>query len=159
MPQHVVVATDLSEASIAALDAGRLWANTFGARLTLLHVYSPDVMTPGLGPIEGVDPGREHRIQIGKALHEALNRLSNKELRVANTHVELVADSSAANAVCRFAEEHGADLIIVSSHGRTGVAHLLLGSVAEKIMRHAPCPVLVARAPREGDAEDSEKKP
>jgi len=50
--------------------------------------------------------------------------------------------------ICKAAEQVHADLIVMGSHGRTGLAHVLLGSVAERVVRHAPCPVLVARQPR-----------
>jgi len=50
--------------------------------------------------------------------------------------------------ICKAAEQNQADLIIMGSHGRTGLAHVLLGSVAERVVRHAPCPVLVARLPQ-----------
>ena len=50
--------------------------------------------------------------------------------------------------ICQIAEQEPADLIVMGSHGRTGLAHVLLGSVAERVVRHAPCPVLVARLPK-----------
>lgn len=50
--------------------------------------------------------------------------------------------------ICKAAEQNRADLLVMGSHGRTGLAHVLLGSVAERVVRHAPCPVLVARLPR-----------
>jgi nucleotide-binding universal stress UspA family protein len=51
--------------------------------------------------------------------------------------------------ICHVAEEEQADLIVLGSHGRTGLSHVFLGSVAERVVRHAPCPVLVARLPKE----------
>jgi len=60
-----------------------------------------------------------------------------------------VAVGEAVWEICRLAEREHADLIIMGSHGRTGLSHVVLGSVAERVVRHAPCPVLVARMPKQ----------
>ena len=57
-----------------------------------------------------------------------------------------------AGEICRIAAEEGAELIVLGTHGRTGILRLLMGSVAESILRHAPCPVLVYRQPEKGTA-------
>ncbi|MDQ2622867.1 MAG: universal stress protein, partial [Actinomycetota bacterium] len=66
-----------------------------------------------------------------------------------------VTDGDAATAVLRTAEELDVELVVVATHGRTGLAHVLLGSVAERIVREAPCPVLTIRR-REPDPTESE---
>ena len=62
--------------------------------------------------------------------------------------VELMIEqhASAAEGICEVAETSGADLVVLSTHGRTGLSHMLIGSVAERVVRHAPCPVLTLRS-------------
>ncbi|MCZ7684405.1 MAG: universal stress protein [Sandaracinaceae bacterium] len=71
---------------------------------------------------------------------------------VAKTKTALIVSTNAAEGICNYAAKENVDLIVLSTHGRTGLAHLLIGSVAEKVVRHAPCPVLTVRAP--GGVED-----
>lgn len=118
--REIVVATDFSESAQAALRIARDYARRFGARLHLLHVGWPgaDLASPPL-----------------------LRRLEAElapEVRV----VTAIESGSPAARIVEYAERHGADLIVLGTHGRTGVTRALLGSVAEHVVRTAPCPVL-----------------
>ena len=71
-----------------------------------------------------------------------LERLADGPLKGVAHTTDLVQSSSVSLAICDYAREHNADLIVVSTHGRTGLARMLIGSVAEQVVRHAPCAVL-----------------
>lgn len=136
--RNVLVATDFSPASQAALTYGRALARSFGAALTLLHV-SDNLF---LRPIAS-DP---HDVLAAKT--RALNELLvDDDRRAAGAQAVLEISDSPAETIAGYARTHTMDLIVMGTHGRTGVAHLLLGSVAERVVRTAPCPVLTVRHP------------
>lgn len=136
--RHVLVATDFSESSRAALDAGLNLAHAAGARLTLLHVCPPGVDALGAA-------GLEEGMAIGRNVHESLAVLKDRLTGVADSRVELVTDPSPAAVLVDYAATHDVDLIVVGSHGRGAAGRFLLGSVADRVARHAGCSVLVAR--------------
>jgi nucleotide-binding universal stress UspA family protein len=137
--RHVLVATDFSPPSQAALTYGRALARSFGASLTLLHV-SDNLF---LRPIAS-DP---HDLMAAKArgLDELILDDDRRALGGARTVLE-VSDAP-AQTIADYAKTHAIDLIVIGTHGRTGMSQLLLGSVAERVVRIAPCPVLTVRHP------------
>jgi nucleotide-binding universal stress UspA family protein len=147
--QKIVAPTDFSPASALALDAAALLAKQFGAQIHLLYVYDPALLSP-LYVVPGAPslaaPAQEPRELEDRALRE-LARLRQERLAGVD-EVELVVKqhTNAAEGIVAYAGEAGADLIVLSTHGRTGLAHLLIGSVAERVVRHAPCPVLTMRS-------------
>jgi universal stress protein A len=145
--RRVLAPTDFSDDSARAVRYAAELAEKFGAELVLLHVVQdlalvlPDAVMPTPMPTPDLtqlmDSARAGLTNLVGSL--GLGRLNPKlEVRAGSPAVEIDAA----------AKELGADLICVSTHGRTGLAHFLLGSVAEKIARHAPCPVLIVRAVR-----------
>jgi nucleotide-binding universal stress UspA family protein len=142
VPANILVATDFSDNSGTALDYAVVLANKLDAKIHLLNVI-------GL-PISGLPGGWESGLSalLAGSQHE-LDRLANAHasqatfgptlLKVANAHE--VYDLIDATAT-----EVAADLIVMGTHGRTGVSRLLHGSVAESVVRTAPCPVLLIRA-------------
>ncbi len=138
--RHILVTTDFSEASKKALPYAVALARKFEAALTLLYVV------PGHLPadISHVGIVLEEKRLIAEA-HERLPRFREAELDP-HLHVEtLVVNGSPAHEICQTAEAQGADLIVISHQGYTGLKRFLLGSVTEKVVRHSPCPVLVVR--------------
>ncbi|HWE35988.1 MAG TPA: universal stress protein [Isosphaeraceae bacterium] len=134
----ILVPTDFSESSEHALRMACALARDYEARLVLLHVAPPPIVGGTLAV--PVDP-RYYR----EALDEALAKVEPAELR---GRVERhLREGDAAAEVLRMAEEKECDLIVMGSHGRRMLGRLLLGSVAEMVMRGSPCPVLVVRAP------------
>jgi nucleotide-binding universal stress UspA family protein len=144
---RILIPTDFSKHSHNALTYGAAFAEKFGAELYLLHVvqdlalFIPDavaVAPPLAPPIE----------QFTAAARAALERAvqENAALKGLRVHPE-VREGTPFYEIIRFAQETDIDLIVMGTHGHTGLAHMLLGSVAEKVVRKAPCPVLTVRHP------------
>jgi nucleotide-binding universal stress UspA family protein len=144
---RILVPTDFGEAADAALDYGRALARAFGARLTVLHVVE-DVMTASFG-IEGYVGGySDIQRDIEDGARKRLETLLSNEDRIElGATIELRKARSAAMTITTYASDLNADLIIMGTHGRGPMAHLLMGSVAERVVRTAPCPVLTVKHP------------
>ena len=142
----VLVATDFSDASEAALLYGREFARTFGAALHVLHVVESPTAWAGPETVS-VDFVRLQR-QLEATAHNRLDRIVTAEDREQLKAVTAIRTGGAtAFEIATYAREHGVDLILIGTHGRGMVEHLLIGSVAEKVVRIAPCPVLTVRHP------------
>jgi nucleotide-binding universal stress UspA family protein len=128
--REVLAATDFSEIGDDAVRAARQHAERFGARLHVLHV-----------------------LEVGEG--DAAQRLARLSEGAGATVPALVRAPAgdAANEIARYAREHGVDLLVIGTHGRTGMSRALLGSVAERVIRTAPCPVLVVPASASGSRE------
>ena len=141
---HVLVATDGSDASLAAARGGCACLRDID-EVTLLTVLTHGTPDDDAGGIEGpvLTPGEQEQ-WWKRELADAHGRLDRTEpaLRRVAVH-EAIEEGDAADAICREAKKVGADAIVVGSHGRTGLKRLFLGSVSERVVRHAPCPVLV----------------
>ena len=135
MFKHLVVPTDFGEPAQAALSFAIDLAKTYEAKLTLLHVYGvPTVYYPDsvAWPLEEL--GRAAQTSLDAAVAQVRERYQNTHGRVE------VGDPR--EAILRFAKESDADLLVIGTHGRRGIAHLVLGSVAEWLVRVSPLPVL-----------------
>jgi nucleotide-binding universal stress UspA family protein len=143
---HVLVATDFSEPSEAALNYGRHFARTFDATLHVLHVVENVMSRFAADAYPMVLPDLQRDVeQAGeKRLAAALDDDDRRTLKL----VPVLRTSSAPSAaIVEYAKEAKIDLIIMGTHGRGAVAHLFVGSVAERVVRTAPCPVLTVRHP------------
>ena len=144
----ILVPTDFSEPSEAARRAAVRLAQTFHAAIEFFHVdIDPTLVLPP--PLDAISmPGRFERALGDTA--EQLARLveETRTTGVPCTSTEEVGRSH--TAIVERARAAGAGLIVMGSHGRRGLSHLLLGSVAEKVVEHARCPVLVVPAPSPG---------
>jgi len=144
----ILVAIDFGPASTAALTYGRELASSFGAQLLVTNVAGNVLTRPYAGGdgISFVDPALQRTLEA-----DARGRLelvlSNEDREQRRSRAIVLASNSPAAAIVEYAEEEGVDLIVLGTHGRGGVAHLLLGSVAERVVRTAPCPVLTVRHP------------
>jgi nucleotide-binding universal stress UspA family protein len=146
---RILVATDVSPGSETALDYGRELARTFGAQLDLLHVVddvAAQLIMAGRtwGGSDFVDLQRDLEAAAASQLDDALREDDRRELRARAT---VRTHTGPAQGIVTYAADTGADLIVIGTHGRGGVSHLLLGSIAERVVRTAPCPVLTVRHP------------
>lgn len=141
--KEVLVPVDFSEPSRKSIQYAVVFAQQFGARLTLLHVVEPLSYPPDFAVVPLLPPDAEDaRI---RELTRQLQQLAEKLGPGIETQ-PVVTSGRPWQGITEYAAANNTDLIIVSTHGYTGIKHVLLGSVAEKIVRHAPCPVLVVRA-------------
>ncbi|MEM9292877.1 MAG: universal stress protein [Acidobacteriota bacterium] len=140
--QRIVVPLDFSAGSQQALAEAKELAAVYGAQLDLIHVVQP------LAYPQSYFPGATSAYvadyaAIGQQAKASLQRIAEEHgLEGASVHV---TEGYPATAIVDYAKRHGADLIVLSTHGLTGVAHLFLGSVAEKVVRLAECPVWTVR--------------
>ncbi|MEW6489130.1 MAG: universal stress protein [Thermodesulfobacteriota bacterium] len=141
--RKILIPLDGSELAEAAVDAALPLASAFDSELLLLGVLDLtagmyDVYSEAFSP---VDLRAQLEKFIETALEKARGRVEAQGIAV-RTFLEVGVPHE---EIARVAQEHGADLIAMTSHGRKGLSHLLLGSVTEKVFRTAPCPVLVVR--------------
>lgn len=143
---NVLVATDFGPASDSALNYGREFARTFGAKLHVLHVVENPMMWTG-PEVVGVDFARV-QADLEAGAQKAFERVVTAEDRSQLGATTLTRTGhSPAFEIVGYAKHAGIDVIIMGTHGRGLMGHLLMGSVAEKVVRIAPCPVLTVRHP------------
>ena len=142
--KNILVATDFSEPSAVALAYGRDLARTYNARLHVLHIVE-DVMTR-YSPEVGL---------VTEQLQKDLEKLARRDLDALVTDddrrtISIVANVKTsvniASGIVEYAKANAIDLIVTGTHGRGAVKHFLMGSVAERVVRTAPCPVLTVHA-------------
>jgi nucleotide-binding universal stress UspA family protein len=142
--KNILVATDFSEPSGVALAYGRDLARTYNARLHVLHVVE-DVMlryTPEVGFI-GKDLQKDLEDSARRDLDALIRDDDRNELGAVGV---MTRGINPAKTIVEYAKSNPIDLIVTGTHGRGAVEHLLLGSVAERVVRTAPCPVLTVHA-------------
>ena len=145
MFSRILVPTDFSPPSDAALEYARILAAKFGSSLEILHVIDDPTAASEFVP-DGFAPSTEDiRTGLLEQAHKRLERLMNLVDRSRyHAHAEAVLGLP-AQSIVDYATATGTGLVVMGTHGRTGLAHLLMGSVAEQVVRTAPCPVLTVR--------------
>ena len=139
----IFVPTDFSSHSETALEFGLKLAKALGARLHVFHCF--EELTGGKkAPVGSVGLDPTLREDAEKQLKELIGRLDSKGVEI---ELEVVPGMYPAKMVPAAARRTTADMIVVGTHGRTGLKHALLGSVAEAVVRDAPCPVVTVKAP------------
>lgn len=143
--KQILLPTDCSECSAPATHYAFDFAKQFDAELHLLHVVEdvraviPDYYYGAVewpkDYLEQIETGARRRLEKLICAHGADKQRSSPAIRHGRAFAEIV----------RYAEEQSIDLIVIGTHGRSGLAHVLMGSVAERVVRHAPCPVLTVR--------------
>lgn len=144
---RILVPTDFSQTADAALEYAFVLAAAFGASLQLLHVLDDPFVVDGMAAEAGIAEAPALRTAV---MNDARERLRHRATRSQAIPIETdVLFGHGARTIAEYAAARGMDLIVMGTHGRTGFAHLLLGSVAERLVRMAPCPVLTVRHPEE----------
>jgi len=145
--KHILVATDFGAPADSALAYGRELATRFGATLHVLHVAENVYMTAfGAETYASFAPQLQLDIE-NDARKRLLEAVIDSDGSGPKTVPVVMTSSSPAFAIIDYAREHEIDLLIMGTHGRGVIQHFLMGSVAERVVRLSPCPVLTVRTP------------
>ena len=136
--KQILVPIDFGEASEVALTYGRALAHTFGASLHVLHVMENPFLRP-----TAVDPS----VLKAAAATRLRERITEDDGAALHATALLETSDNPAEEIVKYAKAHAIDLVVMGTHGRGAMAQMLVGSVAEKVVRRAPCPVLTVRHP------------
>lgn len=145
----ILLPTDFSECANYALSYATSLARQFKASIICVHVVEPVVPTVGYTGITDPLPIADISEQLEESASRELPKIAECEDCAGLDIEEVIAHGDAAAEIVRVAKERDVDLIVVSSHGRTGLGRILFGSTAEAVVRHASCPVLVVKPPPE----------
>jgi nucleotide-binding universal stress UspA family protein len=152
--KNMLVPHDFSETSEAAMQYAVELARMFGAKLHILHVSEKARFEMATEFPLGLDMSLEDAVR-----ERLLKIMTTADQREFNPSFQVISGVAYAEIV-RYAKERGIDLIVMGTHGRGFVAHAVMGSVAEKVVRNAPCPVLTVRHPeREVVVAEEDKHP
>lgn len=146
--QKIICPVDFSNCAQQALNYAAELAKQFDAELSIVHAYEDPAAYVTPMPMSGyVGPGAELLLELRKQLEVRLSQTKAEvETRGVRVRSELL-EGTPYRVVLDWAKEYGADMIVVGTHGHTGLTHALLGSVTERIVRMAHCPVLTIRTP------------
>ena len=141
--QLILVPIDFSDQAAVVIDWATHLAEQHSSKILLLHVYHLPVE---FQQIEGAYLPPDFWSNVKQEAEQQLASHSQK-IRTHQVEVEaLVREGYPATVIIEAAESHGADLIVIGTHGHTGLKHLLLGSIAERVVQKAPCPVLTVKS-------------
>jgi nucleotide-binding universal stress UspA family protein len=152
---NILIPTDFSACADHALNHALEVADRFGARLHILHVVN-ELDPDWYGITEAQERAVKLRDQIKTEARERLEDMRPEEGRDLEATVSLQLSFDVADTINEYVDERNVDLVVMGTHGRQGLDRLKLGNVADKIIRHAPCPVMTVReeVPWMGDEDD-----
>ena len=150
--RSILFPTDFSECGNYALSYAASLARTFHAAIICVHVIEQIVPTVGYTGMTEPLPLTDITEQLEDSAERELPKIAECEECSGLEVEELIVHGDAAAEIERVAKERNVDLILISSHGRTGLGRILFGSTAEAVVRHASCPVLVVKPPQEEEA-------
>lgn len=149
MYKEILVTLDGSKLAEAAIPHARELAKAFDADITLLSIIEPIGISPQpgvVGPVVSVAMNIEEEVEnTGQYLEDIANQLEAEGLEVKR----IVREGDPASQICDYAHENDIDLIVMSTHGRSGIQRWVYGSVADRVLRNAEVPVLLIRAQRQ----------
>jgi nucleotide-binding universal stress UspA family protein len=144
--KNILVATDFGEASDAALRYGRELSGRFGATLHVLHVAENlAISSIGADGFLAMAPQQLQDEIEDTARVRLMEELTDSDRSGPVTRPIVITAASPASVIIDYAKRHDIDVIVMGTHGRRALAHFLMGSVAERVVRMAPCPVLTVR--------------
>jgi len=143
--QTIVAATDLSDVGDRAVDTACRLAADHGGRVLLVHVIERPATPNPLYAHYLRMPAPEEEQRAVEAIDAALRERVPAALRARVPHEAIVPLGQPADEIVRLAADRGASLVVVASHGRGGLARVVLGSVSSRVAARAPCPVLIVR--------------
>ena len=154
--QRILFPTDFSELSKAAEKSACDLADQFGAELHVLHVLHDLFLTMPMTAAALLVPptSLDHELTFAE---EEIQKIPPTVWAVGKQVVRVVRIGATYNTIVQYAKENAIDLIVIGTHGRTGLPHLLLGSVAERIVQLAPCSVLTVRPERPAEIVQEDK--
>lgn len=145
--KHLLHPTDFSQGSEAALKYACSMAIQFNATLHLIHVIEEVAIFAPVMPFEVPPDFEERRLRFA---NESLTDLPYKVINHTGDVVRNLCTGAPVAEILRYARQNAIDMIVMGTHGHTGLEHVLIGSVAERVVRGAPCPVLTVRAVNKG---------
>jgi nucleotide-binding universal stress UspA family protein len=149
MYSEILVPTDGSKAAERAIEHALDIAKTYGARIHALYVVDTSIYT-------SLDAGADVVIDALEREGEVATRHVREAAEEAGVEIDAeVVTGTAYRSIRDYIEDHDIDLVIMGTHGRTGLSHYLLGSVTERVVRTSPVPVLTVRMQEEGKAEEA----
>jgi nucleotide-binding universal stress UspA family protein len=155
--KKILLPTDFSGCANYALPYAATIARATNAQIICVHVVEPVVPAVGYTGLADPMPIADISEQLEDSAERQLPKLAECEECTGLNVEEVIVHGDAAAEIVRVASEQEVDLIVISSHGRTGFGRIIFGSTAESVVRHASCPVLVVKPPPEEETEDSEQ--
>ena len=146
--KKILIPIDFSDFSMHALKYGVAVARHFGAKILLLHVISQELLNEiktVRGFLGDTDSPEEFLARKKRDINERIEKIVKGEPDQALFEGQLIETGIPSEEIIRVAEARKVDLIVIGTHGRSGLSHILIGSVAEKVVRRSPCPVLSVR--------------
>jgi nucleotide-binding universal stress UspA family protein len=137
--KHILACIDFSKQSTLALNEVGEYARANDSKVTLIHISDPRAFIPPQAVLQPATASNS------KEQEAALEKLRDQHLKDLDVEIAVRSDHAPARAICDYAEEHDADLIVLGSHGRGGMERWLIGSVAERVVRHASSNVYIVR--------------
>jgi len=150
--RSILLPTDFSDCANFALPYAAGIARATGASLLVVHVVETVVPAVGYSGMSEPLPIADISEQLEESAEREMPRVAECEECAGLNVEEMIVHGDAATEIVRVARERRVDLIVVSSHGRTGLGRILFGSTAEAVVRHATCPVLVVKPPQEEES-------
>jgi universal stress protein A len=147
-PTKILVPTDLSESGAHVLAEAQLFASAFSATIDLMYVWTPPALAAPESVLTGLGVTEQPLLEWLRVSASDMLSKFESDARSAGIpiHESFCDLGDPASAIVERAANGGYDLLVLGTHGRTGLSHMLMGSVAEKVVRRAPCAVLTVRA-------------